>query len=246
MEWNVPDTFFARVSKLLTSFAVTTNTIAFVIVGAMFSPPLAMAGEPYVGAGVGYSIANPHYVEFDADGAITSLGGPVTGKAYRFFAGYSFSNYVALEGGWFKADDLHGTIGPFLIADVQTIFGGKRRITVSGGSLDLIGTLPISKQFSVLARVGVLASKVADGSYYVSSYDTAFIGSPGVPSAVANNSYYKFQTIPRRANTLEYGLGLKYNVSSSWSIESEWRRVNMGIYRMGYLDVLDVAVIFNF
>jgi OmpA-OmpF porin, OOP family len=246
MEWNVPDTCLARVWKLPTLFAVATNAMAFLIAGAIFSPPMAMAGEPYVGAGAGYAIANPHYVEFDADGTITSLGGPVTGNAYRFFVGYSFSNYVALEGGWSKADDLHGTIGPFPISAVQTFIGGKRRITVSGGSLDLVGTLPISQQFSVLARVGVLASKVADGSYYVSSYDTAFTGSPGVPSAVANNSYYEFQPIPRRANTFEYGLALKYNVSSSWSIESEWQRVNMGIYRMGYLDTLDLAVIFNF
>jgi hypothetical protein len=153
---------------------------------------------------------------------------------------------VALEGGWFKADDLHGTIGPFLIPNVQSIIGGQRRITVSGGSLDLVGTLPINEHFSVLGRAGVLASKVADGSYYVSTYDTAFIHSPSVPTAVANNSYYEFRAIPRHANTFEFALGAEYKVNASWAIRSDWQRVNMSDYRMGYLDTLEVEAIFQF
>jgi hypothetical protein len=173
MEWNVPDIVFARVSKLLACwpvglaasidapasprcasqpFAVMTKATAVVMVGgALLSPALALAGEPYVGAGAGYSFADPHYVELAYDRGSISLGGPVTGKSYRLFVGYSFSPYVALEGGRFKADDLRGKIGPFSIGSTYTFVGGQRRITVSGASLDVVGTLPVNEHLSVLA-----------------------------------------------------------------------------------------------
>jgi OmpA-OmpF porin, OOP family len=258
MEWNVPDTFFARVSKLLACwpvglaasidtpasprsasqpFAVMTNTTAVVIVGAMLSPALALAGEPYVGAGAGYSFASLHNADIAYNGENSSLGGPVTGESYRLFVGYSFSQYVALEGGWFNSNDLRGTIGAFPISNTQTFDGGQRRIKVSGASLDVVGTLPINQNLSVLARAGVLASKVTNSSWYEATVSA-------LPSPIP--FYYEFQPIPRRANTFEFGLGVQYTVSASWSIRSEWQRVNMSDYRMGYLDTLDVGAIFKF
>jgi opacity protein-like surface antigen len=238
MEWNVPDAFAARVSKLLTSFAVTTNATAFVIVGAMLFPVLALAGEPYVGAGAGYSFASLHNADISFNGEHTSLGGPVTGESYRFFVGYSFTPYVALEGGWFKSHDLSGTVRGFPLSDTETFDGGQRRVEVSGASLDILGTLPINQYFSVLARAGVLASKVATNQSW---YKVSVTTSPNIIPI-----YFQFPRIPGRANTFEYGLGVKYKVNSSWSIGSEWQRVNMSDYQMGHLDTLDVEVIFNF
>jgi opacity protein-like surface antigen len=237
MEWTVPGTVFVRVSKLLTSLAVTTNATAFVIVGGMLSPVLAMAGEPYVGAGVGYSFASLHNADISYNGDNTSLGGPVSGESYRLFVGYSFSPYVALEGGWFNSNDLRGTINAFPISNTQTFDGGRRLIKVSGASLDVVGTLPINQNLSVLARAGVLASKVTNGSSYEATVNAS-------PSPIP--FYYEFQPIPRRANTFEFGLGVQYKVSASWSIRSEWQRVNMSDYRMGYLDTLSVGFIFKF
>jgi opacity protein-like surface antigen len=259
MERNVPDALLVRVSKLLAywplgsaasintpasrrsasqRFVVMTNATAFVIVGAMLLPALALAGEPYVGAGDGYSFASLHNADISFNGKRTSLGGPVTGESYRLFVGYSFTPYVALEGGWFKSNDLRGTIRGFPLSDTETFDGGQRRVEVSGASLDLVGTLPINQYFSVLARAGVLASKVATNRSW---YQATVIFSPNIIPID-----YLIQPIPRRANTFEYGLGVKYNVNASWAIGSEWQRVNMSDYRMGYLDTLDVEVIFKF
>ena len=125
-----------------------------------------------------------------------------------------------------RADgDLRGTIGGFPLSDTETFDGGQRRVEVSGASLDLVGTLPINQYFSVLARAGVLASKVATNRSW---YQATVIFSPNIIPID-----YLIQPIPRRANTFEYGLGVKYNVNSSWSIGSEWQRVNMSDCRMG-------------
>jgi hypothetical protein len=51
---------------------------------------------------------------------------------------------------------------------------------------------------------------------------------------------------PHRANLFEFALGVQYKVSSSWSLQSEWQRVNMSDYRMGYLDTLEIAAVYRF
>jgi opacity protein-like surface antigen len=257
MDWNFRLTCLSRISKLLACWPVASvrstdtphvpaaqplaamiNTTVLVMISSMLSPAPALAGEPYIGAEAGYSYSDLHNVAISFNGARTSLGGPVNGESRRLFAGYSFTPYVAIEGGWFKSNDLRGTIGGFPLSETEIFDGGERRIEVSGVSLDVVGTLPINQYFSVFARAGVLASK-ADTKH--SWLKETVATTPNIIPI-----YFEFYAIPRRANTFEYGFGLEYNVNSRWSIESEWQRVNMGIYQMGYLDTLDVGVIFKF
>jgi len=77
-------------------------------------------------------------------------------------------------------------------------------------------------------------------------YESYVVTGGTAPSLATSSPYYEFQTIPRRANTFELGLGVQYKVSASWSFRSDWQRVNMSDYRMGYLDTLDVEAIFKF
>jgi hypothetical protein len=119
-----------------------------------------------LGAAGGYSFSSFHQGDIDYNGIRTSLDGRVSGESYRLFVGYSFSPYVALESGWFNSGNLNGTVGGFPISSTQTFNGGQRKLKVRGVSLDVVGTLPISDNFSGFARAGVLASRVANDSWY--------------------------------------------------------------------------------
>jgi OOP family OmpA-OmpF porin len=202
----------------------------------MFFPAFTLAGEPYFGAAAGYSLASIHNAAIAYNGMNTSLGGRLSGESYRLFVGYSFSPYIALESGWFNTGNLSGTIDGFPISNTQTFNGGQRKVKISGVSLDVVGTLPISDNLSALARAGVLASRVANDSWYSATVT--------YPSDIPFG--YEFFPIPRRANRFEFALGVQYKVSSSWSFQSEWQRVNMSVYRMGYLDTLEIAAVYTF
>jgi hypothetical protein len=210
--------------------------IAAVILGAMFFPAFTLAGEPYFGAAAGYSSSSFHQGDIAYNGINTSLGGRVSGESYRMFVGYSFSPYISLESGWFDTGNLSGTIDGFHISNAQTFNGGQRKVKVSGVSLDVVAKLPISDNLSALARAGVLTSRLANDSWYSVTVtypsDTQFV--------------YEFFPIPRRANVFEFALGVQYKVSSRWSLQSEWQRVNMSVYRMGYLDTLEIAAVYAF
>jgi OOP family OmpA-OmpF porin len=217
-------------------FAEMTRATAAVIFGAMLFPAFTLAGEPYVGAAAGYSFASLHDSDIVYNGMNTSLGGPVRGESYRLFVGYSFCPYVALESGWFNAGNLSGTIGGFPISSTQTFDGGHRKVKVRGVSLDVVGTLPISGNLSGFARAGVLALHVANDSSYSATVT--------YPSDIQFG--YEFFPIPRRANRFEFGLGVQYKVSSRWSLQSQWQRVNMSAFRMSYLDTLEIAAVYTF
>jgi OOP family OmpA-OmpF porin len=217
-------------------FAEMTRATAAVIFGAMLFPAFTLAGEPYVGAAAGYSFASLHNSDIVINGVNRSLGGPVSGESYRLFVGYSFCPYVALESGWFESGNLSGTIGGSPISTTQTFDGGHRKINVRGVSLDVVGTLPISDKLSGFARAGVLASQVANDSSYSATVT--------YPSDIQFE--YQALPIPRRANRFEFGLGVQYKVSSRWSLQSEWQRVNMSAFRMSYMDTLEIAAVYTF
>ena len=219
----------------LRQFAEMRRTTAALIVAMLF-PAFALAGGAYVGAAGGYSFSNFHQDDINYNGVRTSLGGRVSGESYRFFVGYSFSPYVALEGGWFNSGNLSGTIGGFPISSTQTFNGGERKLKISGVSLDVVGALPVSDNFSAFARAGVLASHVENDSWY-----SASVTIPSGPQFV-----YESFPIPRRANRFEFGLGVQYKVNSRWSLQSEWQRVNMSDFRMGYLDTVEIAAVLKF
>ena len=201
-------------------------------------PAVSIAGEPYIGAALGYTSAHFNSADLVHDGTYYPLVSRVSGASYRVFAGYSFCPYVALEGGWFEAAHLSGTIDGFPIGPSQLFEGGRNTAHVHGVSLDVIGTLRVTDQLSGFARAGVLASRMTSNSWYPVRAVTD--NPPPAPVLIAI-----FQT-PHRASVFEFGLGVQYKVDSRWSFKSEWQRVNMSVYRMGHLDTLDIAAVYTF
>jgi OOP family OmpA-OmpF porin len=93
-----------------------------------FSPVVAADSGPYVGAGIGY-------FGLDADG----FDGSDT--AFKLFGGYRMNQYFATE--------------------LEYIDGGKPddsgfEIDISGFNLSVLGSWPVTEQFDVFAKLGVL------------------------------------------------------------------------------------------
>jgi hypothetical protein len=218
--------------------AEMARTTAALIFGAMLFPAFTLAGETYVGAAAGYSFAHFNNTDLVHEGTYYPLVSRVSGASYRVFAGYSFCPYVALEGGWFDAAHLSGTIAGFPITSSQSFEGGPNTAHVHGVSLDVVGTLPVTDHLSGFARAGVLASRMTSNTWYPVRQITESPSPPPVLIAI-------FQT-PQRANLFEFGLGVQYKVNSRWSFKSEWQRVNMSDYRMGNLDTLEIAAVYTF
>jgi hypothetical protein len=219
-------------------FAKMTRATAAVICGAMLFPAFALAGEAYVGAAAGYSMAHFNDTDLVHEGTYYPLVSRVSGASYRVFAGYSFCPYVALEGGWFEAAHLSGTIAGFPISSSQSFEGGPNTAHVHGVSLDVVGTLPITDHLSGFVRAGVLASRMTSSTWYPVLVVTE---SPPPPPVL-----FEIFPTPHRANLFEFGLGVQYKVNSRWSFKSEWQRVDMSVYRMGNLDTLEIAAVYGF
>jgi hypothetical protein len=232
--------FWLALGDLTKTFVLTARTAASVTVifSSLLLPAVSMAGEPYIGAAAGYSIAHFNNTDLVHDGTYYPLESRVSGASYRVFVGYSFCPYVALEAGWFDAAHLSGTIAGFPITSTQSFVGGPNTAHVHGVSLDVVGTLPVTDHLSGFARAGVLASRMTSSTWYPVLMISESPPPPPVLVAI-------FPT-PDRANLFEFGLGVQYKVNSRWSFKSEWQRVDMSVYRMGSLDTLSLAAVYTF
>jgi hypothetical protein len=232
--------FWLALGDLTKAFvsAATMAASVTVIFSSLLLPAVSMAGEPYIGAAAGYSIAHFNNTDLVQEGTYYPLVSRVSGASYRVFAGYSFCPYVALEGGWFDAAHLSGTVAGFPITSTQSFVGGPNAAHVHGVSLDVVGTLPVTDHLSGFARAGVLASRMTSNTWY----PVRVITVNPFPPPVGIDIY----PTPHRANLFEFGLGVQYKVNSRWSFKSEWQRVNMSDYRMGYLDTLEIAAVYTF
>ena len=81
--------------------------------------------------------------------ATTSIRGDERDTTYKLFGGYQFNRYVGMELGYFR-------LGRFAFDAVTEPPGGLNAgFRVEGANFDLVGTLPITDNFSLLARAGV-------------------------------------------------------------------------------------------
>jgi hypothetical protein len=241
MAGNARRPFLLALGGLTKVFVFATRMAASltVICSSLLLPAVSMAGEPYIGAAVGYSTAHFNNEALLHDGTYYPLVSRVSGASYRVFAGYSFCPYFGLEGGWLDAAHLGGKIAGFPIASSQSSFeGGPNTAHVHGISLDVVGTLPVTDHLSAFARAGVLASRRTSNTWYPVLYVTEDPPSPPV--------LVEFISTPNRANLFEFGLGVQYKVNSRWSFKSEWQRLDASPYRMGNLDTFELAAVYTF
>ena len=168
-------------------------------------PVFAQDSYFYGGVGVGKSRSN-----IDAQGIAEREAGPgltVGGVSrdnadgsYKVFLGYQFNRYVGAELGYFR-------LGTFSFNAPTTPAGTIQGQTkVQGGNLDLVGTLPITDNFSALGRIGAQAARTR-GTY------------TGSGAAVLLND-----TPSDRQINAKVGIGLQYAFSRHFMMRAEVER----------------------
>ena len=161
----------------------------------------------YAGAGVGAT-----RLKLDTTGLIGSADEEDTG--WKLFAGYQFNKYIGLEGGYYDlgkasfAGTLATAIPPFPAGTAASV-----NLKSKAYALSAVGTLPLGRSaFSLTARLGIAYSE-ADADVRLGA------------GATASSS--------DDATELTYGLGVRYDVTRSFSVRGEWERFRIGGSNIG-------------
>jgi len=122
----------------------------------------------------------------------------------KLFAGYRFNNYIALEGGYY---------------DFGEIGSHNNQVDINGFSLAAIGSLPVSSNLSLFAKVGA------------HNWDADARGS------VADHFSETGDT------DAFYGLGVDYVVSENWQVRGEVERYEVEDFD---IDSISLGISYNF
>jgi OOP family OmpA-OmpF porin len=182
----------------------------------------------YIGIGVGQSRANIDdqrlIASLTANGA--ALGGFSSDQraiAGKLFVGKHLNKYFAVEMAYFD-------LGKFGFNSTTTgggVLNGD--VGFRGGSLDLIGQLPLSQRFSVFARAGM-------------NYTTARAHFTGNRLFAVTNPEPRERKLNAKA-----GLGLEYKFSEALAVRAEVERyrVNDAVGNRGDVDLASVSLVYK-
>lgn len=214
--------------------AKTVVALGLMACATVNGPSMAAAEDDsgwYLGGSLGQSRA-----KID-DARITSalLGGGATavsivddnrGIGYKLFGGYQFNPYIALESGYF---DL-GRFGYTATVSAPAAGTVTGTLKLRGVNLDLVGSLPLTEDFSVLGRFG--------GSYAQTRDHFTTTGA----LTVANPDPTK------KAWNYKFGAGFEYDIIRAISvrIEAERYRVNDAVGNRGDIDLFSAGLVFRF
>lgn len=208
-----------------------TPGLLLLAAAAVMGSDAAVAAAPgwYVGGNIGLSRAEIDEdrirEDLQAQGfAIPSFSDDDRDIGYKFFGGYQFNRYLALEGGYFDLGsfDFEATTAPpgSLNGDIE----------ISGLNVDLVGSLPITSRLDAFGRGGVTQEEAK----------VRFSGTGAVDV-----------TDPRRkksATNYKFGLGLEFAVTERIGLraEAERYRIDDAVGNDGDIDLYSVGVIYRF
>jgi OOP family OmpA-OmpF porin len=197
------------------------------------SPALAQnAGHFYGGAGIGQAQSKIdddriNAALIGAGATSTSITHDQHDASYKVFGGYQFNPYFGMEAGYFN-------LGEFGFKSTTTSPGGAGtldgRIKLTGMNIDMVGTLPINDQLSLLGRIGVHNARARD-------------------SFTATNSAGSTQYNPEVTDTnYKAGFGFSYKFSQSMSLRGELERyrINDAVGNKGDINVASLSLVFPF
>ena len=183
----------------------------------------------YGGLGVGQSrakIDEPRITASLLSGGLSTTGMTRDERdtGYRIFGGYQFNRYIALEAGYFS-------LGKFGFTSTTVPAGTLNgQIELRGVNLDLVGALPLSERWSLLARAGAQFARASD----------RFSGTGAVSVLNPNPS--------KKETNFKYGGGVQYAFSPSFlvRVEAEHYRVNDAVGNHGGVNMVSVSAVFPF
>lgn len=146
------------------------------------------------------------------------------GNAFKLFGGHQFNRNWALEGSYF---DLGQFDNQSVVSPAGTL---NSKLRARGVGLDVVGTLPFSKDIAAFARVGFQYARVSD----------RFVGSGG--ATVIDGT-------PAEKNVRsKIGAGLEFTVNPSFLVRTEIERYHLsdGVGTSGYVNALSLGLVFPF
>jgi len=143
---------------------------------------------------------------------------------YKIFGGYQFDRYLSLEAGYFDLGQFNFT--------ANTLPAGTYRgnLKLNGGNIDLVGTLPLTPRFALLARIGANYSDVRDN---FSGTGLVEVNDPRRSEHAVN---YKF------------GVGMQYAFTESLVMraEAERYRIKDPVEHGADIDLLSIGLVYRF
>jgi OOP family OmpA-OmpF porin len=145
--------------------------------------------------------------------------------AYKVFGGYQFNPYLGMEAGYFNL----GEFG-FKSTTTSPIGTLDGRIKLDGVNLDLVGTLPVNDQLSLLGRVGMIKARARD------NFTTTGGLSVTNPNPETTKQSYKA------------GFGFAYKFSQSMTLRGELERyrINDAVGNKGDINTATLSLVFPF
>jgi OmpA-OmpF porin, OOP family len=155
---------------------------------------------------------------------VTSVDEARRTEGYKIFAGYQFSPYLALEGGYFNL----GGFDALANTEPRTSFLGNTKLL--GWNVDVVAIMPFTPDFSAFARLGLTRNDTSN------TYSSN--GLVDVTAYNEDGNYTKHK----------YGVGLQYDVSPIFTLrlEAERYRLNDLIAHSGDIDMYSLGAVLRF
>ena len=147
----------------------------------------------YVGGSYGQATADDFCSELSSVFTTTSCDDKAS--AWKFFAGFQLNRNFAAEFTYMKTDDFSVGVGGTTASADATAFG-----------IAALGILPISSQFSVFGKLGIISTEAE-----------ATASGPGGTATVGGDE-----------TGLHYGLGAMYHFTPRLGIRAEWEKADKG------------------
>jgi OOP family OmpA-OmpF porin len=204
------------------------NLASLAILAALCSSASAQDGSTYMGLSAGRSAATIDDARIKSGllglgFGTSSISDRDRDGAWKLYGGYRFNQWFALEGGYFD-------LGKFGYT-ATTVPAGTLRgdIRVKGLNLDVVGTYPLTPQFSVFGRLGATHSRT----------EGAFSGTGAVVTASQTRA---------SSTDAHVGLGFGYAFNNSWAmrLEGERQRIDDSVGNKGHIDLFSIGVVYTF
>jgi len=187
--------------------------------------------DPYYYLGLSGGQSNGSYHESQMFGNVvrrnvnpTSFGREDTDSAFKLFFGYQFNRNWGMELGYFDLGQYQFNIATAPPGN----FNGE--VKVRGINFNLVGTMPLSDNFSVFAKAGGHTARTQG----------AFTGSGTVVVLNANPS--------TRKTNFNAGVGMQYSFNPSFQMRAEFERfrVDNPVGDTGAVNLATIGLIFPF
>jgi OmpA-OmpF porin, OOP family len=210
---------------------------------AMLASPLVFSqnGEPtddgfnfraepshwYIGGNYGRTVESID----DGEIANTIIGGGLTGmedddsdRGYKFFVGYQFNHYLAVEAGYVDLGDFGVRVARD--PDVGTLTSDT---SYKGYNLDVVGTWPMTQRLSAFGRVGAFHYQTEEN----------FIGTQSLAASLSRDD---------KDTGYKFGAGLEYSFTDRLSarVEAERYRIEDMLGDNGSVNLYSVGLVYRF